>query len=424
MSRLILRKPQAVVTAPSWFTSMGTKEWTQLADQADFTAVAQLPEPTMGNGSGISIIVGNFCGGCIDHVRRELLLVANGGHSDYCGNEGYAFAFGLEVPTWYRLTNRTPDGSIIYETSGSGLGNVRVQYADGLCRAMHTWNVPVFHDGKVWFAYETDYSRGNSGNTSAAWSFSRDACGDNYGAFPIAYATVAANGGDGPGFWQYLGLKRSEEPQESSLGCYDHVNNRIIGIDPTPGDSVPAGLDDETVWTINPTNPTGSPEHFNVKPISGNPTLNWACATKTTPGIVVCGATSGELYVWDLSNRSGTKLTARTVSGSSGWDGTYGWYGVWHEPSNAILMYNMRVMGGSKTVVKLSMDNTSDPFNSSWTASNISGAAGGVTPPAAAVNSYSKFNLIPDMGNGQGCLVVADYAQGVYAYKLPSGALT
>jgi len=410
-------------TAPSWFTAMADKEWIKLASQADFQAVIQTPQPAVGNSTGAHSAIGTWVGGCVDQVRGDILFLANGGHNDYSGNEGYLFRLLTDSPQWYRLYDRTPDGSIVLTTTPNV---ARVDYADGLPRAQHTWNVPVFAEGfgKMVLAYTGDYSADPGSQNPGVWTFDRDLCGEDYSAFPIAYATIAANGGNGPtGYWQFGGTAWSVQPTnpivEASMAYWDPQNNEVMGLGKTP-----AEWPTQPNWAIDPE--TGAINaKYSAVPSGSDPVGIWAAAARTSPAVAVFARyATTQIYTWDLSNRSTASWVQVQPSGNPGpYAGEVGWYGVWHDASNAFLMYNQARQGGSKTIVKLTMDNPSDPVNSTWTWGTVAGAAGGATPEASTVTMYSKFNIVRNMGNGQSCLVSVAYNSGVYAYKVPLGGV-
>ena len=96
-------------------------EWVEIP-QTRLRDVAPLPSP----GGNVSKIIHAWSGGAFDS-ERERLLVWGGGHSDYAGNELYAFD--LKTLAWSRLTNPSvPDRART------------VTYPDGQPRARHTYN--------------------------------------------------------------------------------------------------------------------------------------------------------------------------------------------------------------------------------------------------------------------------------------------
>jgi len=249
------------------------------------------------------------------------------------------------------------------------------------------------------------------------WRFNRNQAGDNYAAFPIPYASVAANGGNGAGYWTYLGdawAGTTRPPDvEGSEAFWDAQNNEVVGIFKIPADLTNFA---RSAWAINPT--TGAVTVLNAVPSTGeNPVLQWAsCTHSTTPKLGVYGNhNTTEIYVWNLSTRNTVRPVRRTTSGSSAYNGASGWYPVWHAASNAFFMFNQ---SGSRNIVKLAMNTPADPFNSTWTYSTVT-ISSGPTPPNAGIEMWSKFNIIKDMGNGQSCLLSTSYSQGVWALKIP-----
>lgn len=404
--------------APAWFTAMQDKTWKQLALASDFTPVKQPAANVAGPVQDATIIQGAFCGSCVDQLRGDQLFIANGGHNGWSGNENYLFQVKTATPKWYRLNDRTPDNLFDYSQPS---GHVKVSYLDGLPRAMHSWNVPVFAEGhgKIFYPYETDYEAPNSGNSDDGWMFDRDRCRDDYTAFPLPYSTVGANSGVGAGHWQYLGQLVGGNLNEGSEACWDPQNYVVIWVDKLP--QTPAVSAAKTAFTINPT--TLAITYYNIVPLSGNPTIYWAVCTRGLPNnVMVCGdyLSATDIYLWDLSNRS-TSVLRRVVAVNNGsYTAQSGWYPVWHTPSKAFLFYDQSLMGGGSTIVKLAPSDPNNPLTTTWTFSNVpANVANTVTPPVTTNPSWSKFNIVRDMGNGQGCLIVTSWDQGVFAYKLP-----
>jgi hypothetical protein len=82
--------------------------------------------PPVSPGGNVSKIIYAWSGGAYDS-KREWLLVWGGGHSDYAGNELYAFD--LQTLAWTRLTNPSVPNRAKTAT-----------YPDGQPRARHTYN--------------------------------------------------------------------------------------------------------------------------------------------------------------------------------------------------------------------------------------------------------------------------------------------
>ncbi len=392
------------------------RQWAQLLPRSALTAVIQTPPPAITGGfADTSIIDGAFNGAVVDQKRGEIILAANGGHHDYAGNEVYALRLRTATPQWYRLTNRTPDN--LLNTSQSGNVYARIDNLDGLPRAGHMWNDGVYCEGldKLIYPYTSDFASGNSGQSPGAWMFDRGRCGDVFSAFPIAYSTVAANNGNGPGFWQYMGLTLSSagsmpSDYEACPGAYDPLNREALGFQKIP-QSAPIAT--ESAWAINPI--TGAITRYNVQPASGNPVINWVATTYNTWPPVAVGndVNSGDIYLWDLTKRSTTRFIRKTPSGTNPASGA-GWYGCWLPISNCFLFYN--AINGGGTIGKLKMNDPTNPMGSTWTYSTIS-PSGGPTPPAANANSYSKTQCVY-MGAGRYALItVGD--QGVWGFKIP-----
>jgi hypothetical protein len=96
-------------------------EWVEIPD-SHLRDVA----PPVSPGGSVAKIINAWSGAALD-TQREWLLVWGGGHSDYAGNELYAFD--LRTLEWNRLTN--PSAADRART---------VTYPDGQPRARHTYN--------------------------------------------------------------------------------------------------------------------------------------------------------------------------------------------------------------------------------------------------------------------------------------------
>src|SRR6185436_1597589 len=108
---------------------------------------------------------------------------------------------------------------------------------------------------------------------------------------------------------------------------------------------------------------------------------------------------STKIWVLNLANPSAGLTPIETGGSSSPGSGA-----VYHKPSRAVLSWN----NSGSTLRKLSIP--SNPLGSGYSWSTISAASGNSVSPQAFdgdfQGSYSKFNIIEDMGNGQSALVL------------------
>ena len=92
-------------SAPAWFAGQATRTWKGVAADATVSNCFYSPFLTMSGNYGDRNIFNDYSGATVDQGRREMLMVANGGHADYLGNEGYALALWADSPYWYGLND-------------------------------------------------------------------------------------------------------------------------------------------------------------------------------------------------------------------------------------------------------------------------------------------------------------------------------
>jgi hypothetical protein len=369
-------------SAPAWFTAMADRTWsTPVTNTLDSVKPATL----YGRHAGICDA---WTGGFTDQVRKEYGLCANGGHGDYGGNETYVVKMNVASPAWVRLNN--PSNPVGGTDARHSMGN----FGDGTMRPVHGWHRCTFGEGKVWYAgadgmFETGYQ------SSACWSFNR--------------ATLT---------WQHQGIAIpapfgafSNLNTEAGAACYDPVSRKVWSTatgQTEPGASVGGGVG---VWSIDcQTNAiTTYPINFG----SGNP--RWAAAGL---GFAFFGDTSNNrIGVIDTAN-PGAGITFRTPTGGTFPPDKSGC--VFHAPSRALLLWH----ANGSSIIKIAIP--ANPLTGAYTISTIAAAAGNaVTPTGAQPNgTYSRFNIIEDMGNGQSALVVVNSTTGAtFVYKLPAAGV-
>lgn len=380
-------------TAPSWFVNMPDKTWTMIAagsSRSDLSGwqrgsrVADVfPSSSIG-GNGPRYVCEAWNGACVAQDRGELILAANGGHGNYAGNEVYACDIRGATPRWTRLTN---------PSVASGGSESNGDYGDGRMRSVHGWHRCTWGAGKVWYAgMDGMYVSGMW--STRCWSFDRNALGD--GPFPVANAP-----------WRNLGLGL---PQSSGVngeaGCasYDRVGNRVWSSVGAYANS--AG---QSFYSINCATNAISQHDFALQ--GGRP--RW-CALAHDLRVWVLGCPyEGKLELVDLANPVRTINSVPTGSPSGLEDGVGA---VYHQRSRAIFCWD----GYGGNIRKLSIP--SNPLTGTYTWSQVTPASGNPVSPSAPsdTGTYSKFNLIEDMGNGQSALVVINKTdEPVYVFKLP-----
>ena len=435
--------------APAWFLDMPERTWQVVAAGAVRTDLSPnrrgqrlndvKVDPVSGasvgmTGSGWSPTIA-WTGAAVDQRRRELILAANGGHGDGMDNGVYICQLGADVPRWHRAVDPTPDA---YLVSQYWKYNQVAVYKDGRPVSVHGWHKEVFGNGRVWYVGQ-DSTAGPSSFTGGIVSWNRDFAGEDPSAWPIRHTTANLGG------WQTHGviLPNQEGPPDGSCGpsCYDPVGNKIWGFSET--------IETPRYWSVDAA--TGAVTRYSTSMGGGrfNAGAAWAaCAHDANgagkPGVVIVNAlytvadrekgTARQcVYVLDLQN-PGRGLVEKVTTPTLAWGGQlsdgdpsivfqprYG--AVYHAPSRAILVYDPS-MGLGNNIRKLNIP--ADPIGGQYTWETVTPASGGVDVkyPSQWRGAYSKFNLIEDMGNGQGALVlVTDTFGPVYVYRLPKGPL-
>src|SRR5262245_48838500 len=119
--------PMALALRPgSWLSVPGTTMAQVVADREKFPKAQGILGPAG--------VISAWSGAAFDRKRNRLVLWG-GGHSDYHGNELYAFS--TETLTWERLTDPTPDPRLNREANGDGTPNSRATY-NGLAYLSHS----------------------------------------------------------------------------------------------------------------------------------------------------------------------------------------------------------------------------------------------------------------------------------------------
>ena len=114
---------------PTWRQGMAVGEWRQVAGTALSTApMAVQTYPSLGN-SGPSAKVVAWTGFALDTRDSSIYSAANGGHSDYAGNEVNRIRMTDNAPAWTEPHPSTPPSQVIASTS---------RYADGHPTSRHT----------------------------------------------------------------------------------------------------------------------------------------------------------------------------------------------------------------------------------------------------------------------------------------------
>ncbi len=143
-------------------------EWYQIP-KSQLIKSGVIPDPRPPGNGGVHSVMGAWCGGAYD-TKRDRLLIWGGGHTDYSGNEIYAFD--VNSLKWERIWGPTPNEMIpleykAYQTYLDGNPSARhtfggLQYIPGL-------DVLWSHGSSVWKS-----SNGKQLPYIASWQFQLD----------------------------------------------------------------------------------------------------------------------------------------------------------------------------------------------------------------------------------------------------------
>jgi hypothetical protein len=418
-------------TAPAWWANAAVGQWTSVAATGTLSAVAPSP-PVIDSDTGQTAIISSWCGASVDQASGDYIMLANGGHGDYAGNEGYRLSLRTANPAWQRFVEPTPNGSIQYTSSGFAVtGAVN---SDGRPRSMHTAAFPVSGDGRIWFGYENAFSSGNGGSMPAMFSFNY-----NHSALLAARAAgipLAWDGGMGP--WASLGpvsdtgsgISMDTANGAASFGCacWDRIGHKVWNFGGLGSDRTRT-----YVWWLSTSGSTlGQSGSYVLN--SGNPYADfiWAVCVYDLGIIVASDSAHGRLIVFDLKNVGGSNWY--TIVNTSG-TGYYGGGVSGPFPGAAYIAANHTIAVGDpanigNTIYRLAVPTTTNSagttvYNPSgtWVWSTINPGGAVITFPNDN-KTYSKFNIIENMGDGSSALV---YCGGVsaptYVYKVPVSGL-
>jgi hypothetical protein len=428
--------------APSWFLNQKDRTWVAVAGNAGQRIIdAAAGQPRLETGGTLPQSTRSWNGGCVDQDRGELIFAANGGHADYAGNEVYACRVRSETPTWYRLIDRSPEEVVApvlqrdtqsSSNTKSGQGNIpngfAAMYLDGRMRAVHGWCSAVFAANKVWYAHQSSPS-GVGYSTSHAWVFDRGYAGIAMepGQTPLAWRSD-------PGPWRWLG--RTSDGADAQA---DNLNGF--------GTAPPSALDATTgrIWTIHEhAGPriwssidvnSGRIRRCNkINLYASNAGSGWATVVFDPSGadrwrlLIAPASEQRGLIVLNLKASDPYDESAwstSTVSDFAALAAAGGANGVYHAESRSVLIGNPKALGARILRIRVPMDASGEYLpRGVWQVDAIDPASGSANPTNGMnpvnVGSYSKFNLVDDMGNGQSALVVCmEIDSPTYVFKLP-----
>lgn len=127
-------EPSASGTWPAWRRSMSRWEWKQLPG-TDISAANPDPRPAGSTGPNARIDAWN--GLAADTRTSRLFSAANGGHTDYSGNEVVQIDLSSDTPRWTMLRAPSAPEDVLY--SNASLGLFYDYYRDGRPTSTHSY---------------------------------------------------------------------------------------------------------------------------------------------------------------------------------------------------------------------------------------------------------------------------------------------
>ena len=412
-------------TAPTWWAddvAFPPGTWKAIAsvgtlDTAKPNPVAQVAAvPGFTGSAGFITMAEAWTGGGVDQTRNEFLLVANGGHADYPGNEAYGLNLMTQTPAWRRISDPTPNNVM----DATGVQNGDYKWSDGRCRAMHNCNCN-FIDGRMWYPMLNSLTNGagnGDGSKIAAWD-------RNNAAILTANSTNTPWTND-PGPWQFWNTNltgMSTQALAFGNSCVDKVRHRI--------------------WEVSNYGSTGGTDWWWIS--TQGATLGQMTGfygyTYTVPCWVVCAHDLGIIVMGDAGNQKFHVLNIATntwsaptnISGTgyflttnpaTGHDGA-----VYVQANHSIAVGHPNAGWLGKTIYKLAIPMLGGNYNPTgqWTWTQITpstGADPASTPAWKAHEVNSAFNIVENMGDGRSAFVFVAHTQApTYVYKVPLAGL-
>lgn len=377
--------------APAWFTAQTPNRW---YSNAVANTIASVYTARPGVSGPVSEITNAWCPASLDQSTGDFAFVATGGHGTYNGNQIHAVNMRSANPAWACVWGPSGQSALGGGSDAPwGPGN----YGDGNPRSAHNYQTGVAAEGRFWRPGLSGMSGSNGNYTTQCFSIARSSCNGAYP--PNTNWTVHGAGG-------HSGFTGTEA---CHVARYDPIKRRIW-VTSQAGDT-------GNVYSID-VDPPYTIRSFSISIIQQQ--YAWAAVIPNKRWIVFSGTVGGSPYfnIFDLTPNDANPNTPPT----STWRPTTNVYmygnGVYHAPSNAILVYNS---GMGTNIQKLTLPST---IAGAWTNWSTVSLAGGVTPlDQNGQGLYSKFEMVQDMGNGEACLVLCPRVDSpVYTCRL-SGAI-
>lgn len=375
-------------SAPAWLNVMDDKTWAALASSATVAAVAPSPDPGSTGGGQFGVMAA-WGGAAVDTDRQSLVIPAQGGHSNYYGNEVYELLLNVAIPAWARVLNTrytfsgADDGLMDDGSPCSHHGNSHVCYAANVQR---TYIMPLNFTAQV------------GSSTNKVFRFN------------------AAS----PAWTQMNNIPGSGLDQGSG------VNGGIV-YQPSAGYIwLVSAQSDVSLARYNPLTDTYT--LYDLAAVGGN-TLFTGYSGKlaiSSTGLLVYISGSvvgqdGSFKFLDLANISAGWRSPAALTGTP--PASEGPGLIWHTASAAFIGWDGS--SGNAKVKKLSVPANLSSGTWAWTDISPAGT-NAVTPSNRQGNgSFGRFNILENLGgSGRDCLVLVNDVSGpTYVYKLPAAGL-
>lgn len=413
----VLTKTQCPSSAPAWFEAIPANSWVEIAGGANFGAsyqngsnirsVSPKPEdyPNGQGAEGVPATMNDWTGACTYQLGAEYLIPAQGGHNGYYCNEVYSLALRQVVPSWRRIWGPTPNSQII--RSEYGYNPPYSGYEDGSPRTSHGWYslictnagriITTFQDANPSGTWDTGCYSLDINNLNAGWTF--------HGRL---WETI-------PG-----GRPGSTFTYQSGPGAYDPVSNTFYRAPEGAVSNGAVGVDVATMLAAGGQSKITGPQVpgstiYDLY-ISGGPLADgWSVILDDmSPRCWVVGSPRDAcLYIMDLTNPTKGFIKKLTTGSPTGFAGALG--AAYHKSSKSILVGGKEI---GNNIRRLSISGN-NPLSATYAWSNL--PLSGATPTASSQfnGTFSKFQMIEDMGNGQSAVIMATSVDGpTYIAKL------
>lgn len=359
---------------PPWFTAQTPNRW--YANNS-FGTISGIYVARAGLSGDPAQITNAWCPASLDQSTGDFAFVATGGHGNYNGNQIHALNLKSANPAWACIWGPSSQAALGGGSDAAwGPGN----YGDGNPRSGHNYHTGVAAEGRFWRPGISGMAGSNGNYTTECFSIARANCN---AAYPPSTNWTDHGAGGHAGF---------TGTEACHVSRYDPVKRRVWVTSQAGDTGNVYSIDVDAPYTIR---------SFSISIIQQQ--YAWATVIPSKRWIVFSGTVGGSPYfnIFDLTPNDANPATPPT----STWRPTTNVYtygnGVYHAPSNAILVYNDNM---GTNIQKLTLPTT---IGGSWTNWSTVSLVGGVTPiNQNGAGLFSKFEMMQDMGNGESCLVL------------------